>query len=169
MGMSERKELAPNAVAVVAVCGGDQRMQLRAGAGRAISLCDGISNGCVDVYVRCCIFLLKRTPADAEPGRDAREDGMGACSGSGRLSATEGVRGLDPAVGAGASSEASVGAESADSSGAKRFACCSGAIMRLRVVRCDAMRQWCEECGEDGCDDGTYDAAADASASVGGV
>lgn len=45
-------------------CGGVHRKQPRAGAGRAISLGDGISNGCVDVYVRCWIFLLKRSPVD---------------------------------------------------------------------------------------------------------
>ena len=131
--MSERKELTPNSADAVVVRGGDHRMQPRAGAGRAISVGDGISSGCVEVYVRCCVFLLKRTPAVA-----VRERKAGASSG--RLSA------------AGAVKECESGFEAADSSGAKRFACCSGAMMLLRVVRCDAMRGGCERCGGDDCE-----------------
>jgi len=72
--MSERKELTPNGAAVSVVSGGDHRKQPRAGAGRAISFGDGISKGCVDVYVRCCIFLLKRTRAVA--AREGDGEGM---------------------------------------------------------------------------------------------
>ena len=60
--MSERNEQTPNGAAVLVGDGGVQRMQPRAGGSRAISLGDGTSNGWVDVYVRCCSFLLKRTP-----------------------------------------------------------------------------------------------------------
>jgi len=53
VGRSERKELTPNGAAGGGVDGGGfQRMQPRAGAGRAISLDDGTSSDCVDVYVR---------------------------------------------------------------------------------------------------------------------
>ena len=47
---------------------------------------------------------------------------------------------LDWEVGVGMSSVARASAESADVSGAKRFAGCSGATLVLRVMRCDAMR-----------------------------
>lgn len=63
MGMSERKELIPNGAAILAGAAGAHRRQPRAGGGRAISPGEGTSNGWVDVYVRCCSFLLKRTPA----------------------------------------------------------------------------------------------------------
>jgi hypothetical protein len=43
-------------------------MQLRAGAVRAVSSGVGMNSGCVAVYVRYLIFLLKRTPfAGARP------------------------------------------------------------------------------------------------------
>lgn len=47
--MSDRKELTPNGAAVLVGGGGDHRKQPRAGAGRAISFGDGISNGWVEV------------------------------------------------------------------------------------------------------------------------
>ncbi len=140
--MSERKELTPNgAAAVLVVGGGDHRMQPRAGAGRAISFGDGTSSGCVDVYVRRCSFLLKRTPAPAVRERvvevEAGDEGMEGLSAPDRSDAAEGAR-LE--VEARAGSTARAGAESADSSEAKRFACCSGAMLVLLLVRCAAMR-----------------------------
>lgn len=66
LGECERKELTPKAVrepVVDVVCGGDHLKQPRAGAVRAISFGDGVSSGCVAVYVRYCIFLLKRRSA----------------------------------------------------------------------------------------------------------
>jgi len=135
--MSERKELTPNGAAVFLVGGGTHRKQPRAGAGRAISFGDGISNGWVDVYVRCCSFLLKRTPAAAVREGSGDVEGMEDFSGFGR-SDTAG-RALEVELGAKASSDARAVAGSADSSGAKRFAWCSGATLLLRVVRCDAM------------------------------
>jgi len=55
VGMSERKDMVSTSGvdSRVVWCGGVHRKQPRAGAGRAISFGDGISNGCVDVYVRC--------------------------------------------------------------------------------------------------------------------
>jgi len=142
-GMSERKELTPNgAAAVLVVGGGDHRMQPRAGAGRAISFGDGTNSGCVDVYVRRCSFLLKRTPASAVRERvvegEAGDEGMEGLSAPDRSDAAEGARWVE--VGARAGSNARAGAESADSSEAKRFARCSGAMLVLLVVRCAAMR-----------------------------
>jgi len=77
-GMSERKELTPKGpAAALTGGGGDHRMQPRAGAGRAISCCDGTSSDCVDVYVRDCSFLLKRTPAFAvRDGEEGDDEGM---------------------------------------------------------------------------------------------
>jgi hypothetical protein len=67
----------PNGAVFLVASGCDHRTQLRAGAGRAISFGDGIINGCVDVYVRCCVFLLKRTPADAVRERGRNGGGVG--------------------------------------------------------------------------------------------
>ena len=128
MGKSERKELTPNGAVVLAGDGGVQRMQPRAGGSRAISLGDGTSNGWVDVYVRCCSFLLKRTPAPVVHARGV--------------------------MGANAGSDVERGTGSVGASGEKRFVWCSGATMPLRVVRCDAMRG-CERC--DRCEDGIDD------------
>ena len=86
--MRERKELIPNSAVGSVVFGGIHRRHPRAGASRAISLGDGISNGWVDVYVRCCNFLLKRTQAVALRETELVEGEMGDCfesrSGSGR-------------------------------------------------------------------------------------
>ena len=92
-------------------------MQPLAGAGRAVSAGVGMRSGCVAVYVRYLIFLLKRTPF------------VGA--------ARSFVDGAIAVVAAGGSvcSCARAGAESADSSEAKRFAKCSGAIFLRRAVR----------------------------------
>ena len=149
MGMSERKELTPNGAAVLAGNGGVQRMQPRAGGGRAISLGDGTSNGWVDVYVRCCSFLLKRTP-----GTVVRAGGVDV--------------GEVWGFGADAGSDVRMGAGSVDDSRAKRFAGCSGAAVPLRVVRCDAM-YGCGECKrcEDGIDDECDVGCCGAGAGVG--
>ena len=77
--MRERKELIPNGAVDSVVFGGIHRRHPRAGASRAISLGDGISNGCVDVYVRCCNFLLKRTQAVALREAELVEGEMGDC------------------------------------------------------------------------------------------
>ena len=164
--MSERKEQIPNEAVVVVVSRGDHRKQPRAGAGRAISFGDGIISGCVDVYVRCCIFLLKRTPAVAARERDGNEGGMGRLTASGRSSVAGRVRVFE--WGTRVSSGARMGAESADSSGAKRFAWCSAATLMLRGMRCDAMRivGTDEGCEDDDCDVGGRDAVASASVGV---
>jgi len=134
--MSERKELTPNGAAASVVSGGDHRKQPRAGAVRAISFGDGISKGCVAVYVRCCIFLLKRTRAVAVCERDGDDEGLDGLSKSGRSGAAGRARGFELGVRAGSDTRAGA----ADSSRAKRFACCSGATLLLRFVRCAAMR-----------------------------
>jgi hypothetical protein len=69
---------------------------------------------------------------------------------------------------AGASSGARMGAESADSSEAKRFAWCSDATLLLREMRCDAMRFVCTDEGseDDDCDVGGSAAVASESAGV---
>lgn len=164
VGRRERKELTPNGAAGGGVDGvGFQRMQPRAGAGRAISPDDGTSNDCVDVYVRYWIFLLKRTPADTVL-RDGScvPDATGGFSAASRSDA--GGTGVDfnEQVGVGTGSAARACAASADVSGAKRFAGCSGATLELRVVRCDAMCErctWREDSGSDGC---ARDAGVDA-------
>jgi hypothetical protein len=89
-------------------------MQPRAGAGRAVSAGVGMRSGCVAVYVRYLIFLLNRTPFVRAACLFA--DGVVAA----------GVVGC---------SCARAGAESADSSEAKRFAKCSGAIFLWRAMR----------------------------------
>ena len=82
--MRERKEQIPNEEVVVVVGGVDHRKQPRAGAGRPISIGDGIISGCVDVYVRCCTFLLKRTPDVAVRERDDNGGGMEQITPAGR-------------------------------------------------------------------------------------
>lgn len=136
MGTSERKELTPKGTVFSILNGGDHRKQPRAGAGRAISFGDGISKGCVDVYVRCCVFLLNRTPVVVvcEGGDDVGGDGIDVDD--------DGTRDFSVEI-----------AESADSSGAKRFAICSGATPLLRVMRG-------EGCEEDDCDLGCCDVVA---------
>jgi hypothetical protein len=120
-------------------------MQPLAGAGRAVSAGVGMRSGCVAVYVRYLIFLLKRTPFVGA----ARFFVDGAIAVA--------------AAGGGGCSCARAGAESADSSEAKRFAKCSGAIflrraMRavrivrlMRCLRCSARlrRDECGGCGSD--------------------
>ena len=58
-----------------------------------------------------------------------------------------------------------MGAESADSSGAKRFAWCRAATLLLRWMLCNAMRVvgTDEECDDDDCDVDGCDAVASAS------
>ena len=166
-GMSERKELTPNGpAATLTAGGGDHRKQPRAGAGRAISFGDGTSSDCVDVYVRCCSFLLKRTAATAARETEAGDEGMEGFSASDRSSAVR--EGRASGYGARAGSVARAGAESAKSSEAKRFAWCSAEALLLRVVRCAAMRSGCDGCDE--CEDdecGFVDCDAVASASRG--
>jgi hypothetical protein len=137
-------------------------MQPRAGAGRAISLDDGTSNDCVDVYVRYWIFLLNRTPADT-----VLRDGLGVFgatggfSASGRSDAEETGVDFNKEAGVGTGSAAGACAASADVSGAKRFAWCSGATLVLRVMRCDAMCERCAECEDGECDGCGWETAAD--------
>jgi hypothetical protein len=130
-----------------AVCVGAHRMQPRAGAGRAVSAGDGMRSGCVVEYVRRWIFLLKRTPF------------VGAA-----FFVVAGAISVAAASG-GCCSLARAGAESADSSEAKRFARCSGAIFLRRAMRAvrivRLMRIWrCaarmrrDECGGCGSDAG---------------
>ena len=73
---------------------------------------------------------------------------------------------FDWEVGVGMGSVARASAESADVSGAKRFAGCSGATLVLRVMRCDAMRGRCEVCGDSECDCCCWDTVAEVDTGV---
>ena len=171
VGRRERKELTPNGAAGGGIDGGGlQRMQPRAGAGRAISPDDGTSNDCVDVYVRYWIFLLNRTPADTVlrdgPGVFSATGGFPA---SGPSDAEETGMDFNEEAGVGTGSVARACAASADVSGAKRFAWCSarGATLVLRVVRCDAMCERCTECEDSECDGCSWETGAEVDTGVG--
>ena len=74
---------------------------------------------------------------------------------------------LDWEVGVGTGSGARASAESADVSGAKRFAWCSGVTLVLRVVRCDAMCERCTECEDSECDGCSWETGAEVDTGVG--
>lgn len=116
------------------------------------------------MYVRYWIFLLNRTLADTVVrGGDGLFSAMEGFPASGRSDAGETVVDFNEEVEAGAGSAARACAASADVSGAKRFAGCSGATLVLRVVRCDARRERWTECEDNECDGCGRDTGADVS------
>ena len=112
---------------------------------------------------------LNRTPADT-----VLRDGLGVFGfpASGRSDEEETGVDFNEEAGVGTGSVARACAASADVSGAKRFAWCSGATLVLRVVRCDAMCERCTECEDSECDGCSFETVADVDtgngASVGG-
>ena len=86
---------------------------------------------------------------------------MGGFSASRRSDARETGVDFDGEVGVGTGSAARACAASADVSGVKRFALCSGATLVLRVLRCDAICERFAECEDSECDGRGWDTGED--------